>query len=35
MSAELAIDKLRTLGVPAFTDPVALVRATAQALSSR
>jgi succinyl-CoA synthetase beta subunit len=35
MSAEQAIDKLRTLGVPVFTDPVALVRAAAQALSGR
>jgi succinyl-CoA synthetase beta subunit len=35
MSAEQAIDKLRTLGVPAFTDPVALVRAAAQALGRR
>jgi succinyl-CoA synthetase beta subunit len=35
MSTEQAIDKLRTLGVPAFTDPVALVRAAAQALSGR
>ena len=32
MSAEQAIEKLRTLGVPAFTDPVALVRAAAHAL---
>jgi succinyl-CoA synthetase beta subunit len=35
ISAEQAIDKLRTLGVPAFTDPVALVRAAAQALNGR
>jgi succinyl-CoA synthetase beta subunit len=35
MSAEEAIDKLQTLGVPAFTDPVALVRAAAQALGGR
>jgi succinyl-CoA synthetase beta subunit len=35
ISAEQAIDKLRTLGVPVFTDPVALVRAAAQALSGR
>ena len=35
MSTEQAIEKLRTLGVPAFTDPVALVRAAAQALSGR
>jgi succinyl-CoA synthetase beta subunit len=32
MTAEAAVEKLRALGVPAFTDPVALVRATAQAL---
>jgi succinyl-CoA synthetase beta subunit len=32
MSAEAAIEKLRALGVPAFTDPVALVHAAAQAL---
>lgn len=32
MSAEQAIDKLRSLGVPAFADPVALVRAVAKAL---
>ncbi len=32
MSAEQAIDKLRTLGIPAFTDPVALVRAVARAV---
>jgi succinyl-CoA synthetase beta subunit len=32
MSTEQAIEKLRTLGVPAFTDPVALVRAAAQTL---
>jgi succinyl-CoA synthetase beta subunit len=31
MTAEQAIDKLRALGVAAFTDPVALVRAAAQA----
>ena len=35
MSAEQAIEKLRALGVPAFTDPVALVRAAAQALGKR
>jgi succinyl-CoA synthetase beta subunit len=34
MSAEAAIEKLRALGVPAFTDPVALVHAAAQALRS-
>lgn len=33
MSAEAAIERLRALGVPAFTDPVALVRATAQAVA--
>ncbi len=32
MSAEAAIERLRALGVPAFTDPVALVRATAAAV---
>ena len=32
MSTEQAIEKLRTLGVPAFTDPVALVRAAADAV---
>jgi succinyl-CoA synthetase beta subunit len=32
MSTEQAIEKLQTLGVPAFTDPVALVRAAASAL---
>jgi succinyl-CoA synthetase beta subunit len=32
MSVQEAIDKLKALGVPAFTDPVALVRAAAQAL---
>ncbi len=32
MSAEQAIERLRALGVPAFTDPVALVRAAAQAV---
>jgi len=32
MSAEAAIERLRALGVPAFTDPVALVRAAAQAV---
>jgi succinyl-CoA synthetase beta subunit len=31
MSAEEAIEKLRALGVAAFTDPVALVNAVAQA----
>jgi succinyl-CoA synthetase beta subunit len=35
MSTEQAIDRLRTLGVPAFTDPAALVRAAAQALARR
>jgi succinyl-CoA synthetase beta subunit len=35
MSPEQAIDKLRALGVPAFTDPIALVRAAAQALGKR
>jgi succinyl-CoA synthetase beta subunit len=32
MSTEQAIETLRTLGVPAFTDPVALVRAAADAV---
>jgi succinyl-CoA synthetase beta subunit len=32
MSAEAAVEKLREVGVAAFTDPVALVRATAEAL---
>ena len=32
MTAEAAIGKLHALGIPAFTDPVALVRATAQAV---
>jgi len=32
MSTDEAIAKLRTLGVPAFTDPVALVKAAAKAL---
>jgi succinyl-CoA synthetase beta subunit len=32
MSAEAAVEKLRTLGVAAFTDPVELVKAAAQAL---
>jgi succinyl-CoA synthetase beta subunit len=32
MSVEAAIDKLRTLGVAAFTDPVELVKAAAKAL---
>jgi len=32
MSAEQAIEKLKALGVPAFTDPVALVRAAAEAV---
>jgi succinyl-CoA synthetase beta subunit len=35
MSAEQAIEKLRALGVPAFTDPVALVRAAAEASAKR
>ena len=35
MSTEQAIEKLRTLGVPAFTDPIALVRAAAQASAKR
>lgn len=34
MSAEAAIEKLRGFGVPAFTDPVALVHAAAQAAGS-
>jgi succinyl-CoA synthetase beta subunit len=34
MSVEAAIDKLRTLGVSAFTDPVALVKAAAAKCSS-
>jgi succinyl-CoA synthetase beta subunit len=33
MSTEVAIDKLHALGVPAFTDPVALVKAAARALA--
>jgi len=33
MSAEAAIERLRALGVAAFTDPIALVRATAQAVA--
>jgi succinyl-CoA synthetase beta subunit len=33
MNMDQAIERLRALGVPAFTDPVALVRATAQAVS--
>jgi len=32
MSAEAAIDRLRALGIPAFTDPVELVRAAARAV---
>jgi succinyl-CoA synthetase beta subunit len=32
MSAETAVERLREIGVAAFTDPVALVRATAEAL---
>jgi hypothetical protein len=32
MSVDEAIAKLRALGVAAFTDPVELVKATAQAL---
>ena len=32
MSPEQAIEKLQALGVPAFTDPVALVRAAAEAI---
>jgi succinyl-CoA synthetase beta subunit len=32
MSTEQAIETLRTLEVPAFTDPVALVRAAADAV---
>ena len=32
MTTDEAIAKLRALGVPAFTDPVALVKATAKAL---
>jgi succinyl-CoA synthetase beta subunit len=32
MSTDEAIAKLRALGVPAFTDPVALVKAAANAL---
>jgi succinyl-CoA synthetase beta subunit len=32
MNVDAAIEKLRTLGIAAFTDPVALVRATAQAV---
>jgi succinyl-CoA synthetase beta subunit len=32
MSAEAAVERLREVGVAAFTDPIALVRATAEAL---
>jgi succinyl-CoA synthetase beta subunit len=32
MSMDEAVEKLRALGVAAFTDPVALVKATAQAV---
>jgi len=32
MSANAAIAKLQALGVPAFTDPVALAKAAAKAL---
>jgi hypothetical protein len=32
MSTDAAIEKLRALGVAAFTDPVELVKAAAQAL---
>ena len=32
MSVDEAIEKLRALGVAAFTDPVALVQAAAQAV---
>jgi succinyl-CoA synthetase beta subunit len=32
MSADAAVEKLQALGVPAFTDPVALVKAAAQAV---
>ncbi len=32
MTTEAAIERLRTLGVPAFTDPVALVKAVARAV---
>ena len=32
MSTEQAVEKMRALGVPAFTDPVALVKATAHAV---
>jgi succinyl-CoA synthetase beta subunit len=35
MSMDEAVDRLRALGVPAFTDPVALVEATARAVGSR
>jgi succinyl-CoA synthetase beta subunit len=34
MSTEAAIEQLRALGVPAFTDPVVLVKAVAQAVQS-
>ncbi len=33
MSVEAAIDRLRALGVPAFTDPVELVKAAARTLA--
>jgi hypothetical protein len=32
MSAEQAVERLRAMGVSAFTDPVALVKAAAQAV---
>jgi hypothetical protein len=34
MSAEAAVERLREVGVAAFTDPIALVSATAQALGA-
>ena len=35
MTAEAAVAKLAEAGIAAFTDPVALVRATAQALNAQ
>jgi hypothetical protein len=32
MSAEQAVERLRAVGVSAFTDPVALVKAAAEAV---
>jgi hypothetical protein len=33
MTAEQAIEKLQTIGVAAFTDPIALVKAAANAIA--